>query len=94
MVIRKKLILLGFIIVSPFLISAMFLLNKPSITNDGKADVTERIRLYSEGELIGEWEGIGRGQLEGNSYIFKTSRGAFREEVRIQGDFVVETFPN
>lgn len=56
--------------------------------------VTEDIRLYSNGKLIGEWEGIGRGKLEGNTYTFKTERGSFSNEVRISGDFVIETNTN
>ena len=83
--------LLGLFIALPFLISAIVIsnTNKPD-----QADVTETIKLYSNGKLINEWTGIGRGELEENSYIFTVSRGAFREEVRIQGDFVVERSSN
>lgn len=56
--------------------------------------VTEDIRLYSNGKLIGEWKGIGRGKLEGNTYTFKTERGSFSNEVRISGDFIIETNTN
>ncbi|TYP93466.1 hypothetical protein LX73_1170 [Fodinibius salinus] len=56
--------------------------------------VTEDIRLYSNGKLVGQWEGIGRGQLEGNTYTFKTERGTFSNEVRISGDFVIKTNTN
>lgn len=59
-----------------------------------RADVTEHITLYSNGKFIGDWEGIGRGRLEGDTYVFKTERGAFGNEIRIRGDFVVETMNN
>lgn len=92
MIFKKKLILFSLIITFPFLISAMVITTAPNETE--KIDVTENIKLYSNGKLIGEWTGIGRGQAEGNSYIFTTSRGAFREDVRIQGDFIVERSAN
>lgn len=62
--------------------------------NDANVDITENIRLYSNGKLIGEWEGIGRGNLEGDTYVFTTDRGSFANKIRIKGDFVVETQPN
>lgn len=54
-------------------------------------ELTEDIRLYSNGKLIGQWTGIGRGRMDGNTYVFKTERGAFSDEMRIKGDFVIET---
>lgn len=93
MIIKKKLILLGIFIALPFLISAL-VVNNSATTSPENIEVTEKIRLYSNGKLIDEWIGIGRGELEENSYIFTVSRGAFREEVRIQGDFVVERSSN
>lgn len=61
---------------------------------DKNVEVTETIKLYSNGKLIGEWEGIGRGKMNGNTYTFKTDRGSFSNEMRISGDFIVETDPN
>ena len=61
---------------------------------DNSIEVTENIRLYSDGELVGEWKGIGRGKVEGGTYIFTTERGAYNNQIRIKGDFVVETMPN
>lgn len=90
---KKKLIILSLVIALPFLISAVFISTSPTNEAD-RVEVTETIKLYSNGKLIGEWEGIGQGKMEGNSYTFTTSRGAFREDVRIQGDFVVERQPN
>lgn len=57
-------------------------------------DVTENIRLYSNGELIGEWKGIGRGTMDGDTYTFTTEKGAYANRVRIKGDFIVETVEN
>lgn len=85
--------LLGIFIALPFLISSL-IVNNPATKSSNNIEVTEEIKLYSNGKLIGEWVGIGRGELEGNSYSFTVSRGAFREEVRIQGDFVVERSSN
>lgn len=61
---------------------------------DNSATVTENIRLYSNGKLIGEWKGVGRGSMDGDTYRFKTESGAFSRQFRIKGDFVVETLPN
>lgn len=57
-------------------------------------EVTENILLYSNGKLVGEWKGIGRGSLKGDTYVFTTQRGSFTNQIRIKGDFVVETLPN
>jgi len=56
--------------------------------------ITEKIRLYSNGKLVGEWTGIGRGEMDGNTYVFRTEQGAYSPQIRIKGDFVVETLPN
>ncbi len=63
-------------------------------TSEKTVEVTEQVKLYSNGKLIGEWRGIGRGQMEGDTYIFNIDRGAFSREMRIRGDFTVETLPN
>ena len=63
-------------------------------TAEEKNTITENIRLYSNGKLIGEWKGIGRGSMDGDTYRFKTESGAFSRQIRISGDFVVETLPN
>ena len=64
-------------------------------TPDGSSvKITEKIRLYSNGKLVGEWTGIGRGEMDGNTYVFRTEQGAFSPQIRIKGDFVVETLPN
>lgn len=68
--------------------------NPNASVTDTSMEVTEHIRLYSDGELVGEWEGIGRGKVEGDTYIFTTERGSYSNQIRIKGDFVVETLPN
>lgn len=59
-----------------------------------QAEVTENISLYSNGKLIGEWKGIGRGTMDGNTYTFTTEKGAYANRLRIKGDFIVETVEN
>ncbi|HKK46137.1 MAG TPA: hypothetical protein VJ964_11490 [Balneolaceae bacterium] len=61
---------------------------------DKSNEVTENIKLYSNGKLIGQWQGIGQGSFDGRSYTFKTSRGAYTRQFRIKGDFIIETEPN
>lgn len=62
--------------------------------NAGSVEITENIKLYSDGKLVGEWTGIGKGRLDGDTYVFKTRRGQFSKTWRIKGDFVVERLPN
>jgi len=64
---------------------------EPPVKKNDNFEVTENIKLYSNGKLIGQWEGIGRGRMSGNTYSFKTDRGSFSNEIRISGDFVIET---
>ena len=68
--------------------------NETSVKGNDNFEVTENIKLYSNGKLIGQWEGIGRGRMSGNTYSFKTDRGSFSNEIRISGDFIIETDPN
>lgn len=61
---------------------------------DSNLEVTETIRLYSNGKLIGKWEGIGRGEMQNGTYTFQTERGSFSDEMRISGDLVITTHTN
>lgn len=61
---------------------------------DTNTEATENIRLYFKGKLVGEWKSIGRGNLKGGTCVFTTKRGLFIYQIRIKGDFVVETLPN
>lgn len=61
---------------------------------ENEAEITENIKLYSNGNLIGQWEGIGQGTFDGQTYVFKTNRGAYTRQFRIKGDFIIETEPN
>jgi len=56
-------------------------------------DITENIKLYSNGKLIGQWQGIGKGNFDGQTYSFRTNEGAYAHHYRIKGDFIIETEP-
>ncbi len=83
----------GLIILTSFLLLGYAHYEKPEgpVNNINNIEITENIKLYSNGKLVGEWTGIGRGQMNGSTYTFKTERGAFSNEMRISGDFVIET---
>lgn len=84
------------IILSSFLILGYISENNTRAisNNSGNMSVTETIKLYSNGKLIGQWEGIGKGQMKGETYSFKTEHGSFSEKVTISGNFIIETHPN
>lgn len=68
--------------------------SKTSRDKPKSVSITEDIKLYSNGKLIGSWTGIGRGRMVGNTYVFKTSRGAVSNKIQIKGDFIIETNDN
>jgi len=51
------------------------------------------VKLYSGGEQVGEWEAIGAGREEGQSFVFRVNRGVREVEVRIRGTWSVEALP-
>ena len=63
--------------------------NSPEKSDKENAHVTETIKLYSDGQLVDQWEGVGTGSMEGNTYTFRVGEGAFGKEVRINGTFSV-----
>jgi len=85
---------LAIILLASFLLLGYISDDSAKSKNNENFEVTENIKLYSNGKLIGQWEGIGRGRMSGNTYSFKTDRGSFSNEIRISGDFVIETDPN
>lgn len=87
---------LALIVLSSFLLWGYVTKDNPATSskNTGNIEILEDIKLYSNGKLIGEWQGIGRGQMEGNTYVFETGRGSFTDEYRIKGDFVIKTYNN
>lgn len=85
---------IAIIVLSAFLLWGYMSEEETSKTTDKSVDVTEEIKLYSNGKLVGEWVGIGEGQMSGHTYIFRTERGSYSDEIRISGDFVVKTNAN
>lgn len=79
------------ILLSSFMLLGYLSDDHVNTKNPESLEVTEDIKLYSNGKLIGQWEGIGHGRLSGDTYLFKTERGSFSNEVRISGDFIIET---
>lgn len=51
---------------------------------------TAVVRLYSGGEVVGEWRAVGPGRMEGGTFVFPIRKGVDEVEVRIHGTFSVE----
>lgn len=52
-----------------------------------------RVRLYSEGQVVGEWIAAGPGRVDGATFVFPVRKGARELEVRISGTFSFEQQP-
>jgi len=52
-----------------------------------------KVRLYSGGEVIGEWEAVGPGRVEGDTFVFPVRKGVRDLDVRIRGTFTYEATP-
>ena len=63
-----------------------------SATNASAASVQAKakVRLYSDGEVVGEWNAVGAGRVEGTTFVFPTRDGPSQTEVRISGTFSYE----
>jgi hypothetical protein len=61
------------------------------------ADITPSspatVRLYSNGQVVGQWEAVGPGQIEGDTFVFPVRKGARDLDVRISGTFSFEEQP-
>ncbi|MDJ0785991.1 MAG: hypothetical protein QNK05_04245 [Myxococcota bacterium] len=51
---------------------------------------TAVVRLYSAGKVVGEWEAVGPGKVEGQSLVFPVRQGVQELDVRIQGTWSFE----
>lgn len=51
------------------------------------------VRLYSDGKLVGEWEAVGEGRVEGQTLVFPVAAGVRQLEVRISGTWSFEPKP-
>ena len=46
---------------------------------------TAKVRLYSSGQVVGEWEAVGTGRVDGDTFVFPVRKGVRDLEVRIRG---------
>ncbi|MGH0035693.1 MAG: hypothetical protein ACQGVK_11775 [Myxococcota bacterium] len=74
------------------LVSGALWAGRPSEAASGSLDEA-RVRLYSEGQVVGEWVAVGPGRVEGNTFVFPVRKGARELEVRIGGTFSFEQKP-
>jgi hypothetical protein len=54
---------------------------------------TGKVRLYSNGQVVGEWEAAGSGRVDGDTFVFPVHDGVQELEVRIRGTFSFEAQP-
>jgi hypothetical protein len=52
-----------------------------------------KVRLFSDGQVVGEWLAVGPGRVEGSTFVFPVRKGARDLEVRISGTFSFEQQP-
>ena len=58
--------------------------------SEAAAFETARVRLYSAGKVVGEWEAVGAGTVEGDTFTFPVRQGVQDVQVRISGTFSFE----
>ena len=51
---------------------------------------TAIVKLYSDGKVVGEWEAINEGYMEGQCFVFNIRKGAYSPQVRVCGTFSIE----
>lgn len=51
------------------------------------------VHLYSNGQVVGEWEAVGPGRVDGDTFVFPVRMGIEDREVRIRGTFSLEPIP-
>lgn len=51
------------------------------------------VRLYSGGQVVGEWQAVAPGRVEGDAYVFPVRKGVRDVDVRIRGTYSVERKP-
>ena len=67
--------------------------NGPSRASASVPFETAIVKLYSNGQVVGEWEAVGAGRLEGDTFVFPVRKGVQDLEVRIHGTFSYEAQP-
>jgi hypothetical protein len=72
------------------LVGAAVLSYVVSEASAASAQVVAKVRLYSNGAVVGEWNAVGAGKVEGDTFVFPTQSGPSQTEVRISGTFSYE----
>ena len=52
-----------------------------------------KVRLFSNGQVVGQWTAVGPGRVEGSTFVFPIRKGARDFDVRISGTFSFEPEP-
>jgi len=52
-----------------------------------------KVKLFSDGQVVGEWLAVGPGRVEGSTFVFPVRKGARDLEVRISGTFSFDQQP-
>jgi len=52
-----------------------------------------KVKLFSDGQVVGEWLAVGPGRAEGSTFVFPVRKGTRDLEVRISGTFSLEQQP-
>jgi hypothetical protein len=60
-----------------------------------RADASGRwiVKLYSGPEVVGTWESLGPGKIDGGTLYFLVEQGVRTKEMRISGTYSVEPKP-
>ena len=80
-----KIFLITLIVIATTTIATNLLTLKVSQADTWKKAV---VKLYSSGQVVGTWEALDVGTVEGDSLVFTIDRG---KTVRISGTYSVET---
>jgi hypothetical protein len=80
---RLVAVLAGFVVATPLWTSFPSRAQSPSFD-------TAIVRLYSGGKVVGQWEAVGPGDVEGDTFVFPVRKGVQELEVRIRGTFSFE----
>lgn len=59
----------------------------------GDAFGESKVKLFSNGQVVGEWLAVGPGHVEGSTFVFPVRKGARELEVRISGTYSFEQNP-
>lgn len=51
------------------------------------------VRLYDGGKVVGTWEALGPGRMDGDSLLFTVEQGVRAREVRVAGTWSLEPLP-